>query len=209
MKPYYNLPDADLRTWANTFVTVIYDNLTGYGITLQQADAVSLKSQAYVGSLESLATAQTALRNAYTTKDETREDFLADVSVLAGRIKANPSVTAQMLTAAGLPPRNSGGSDRAPVTPRDLSATGFPNGTNRLRWKSAGNTSRTVYVVEQRFSTSEDWEIVGATTSTTLETEDNTVGQMVFYRVSAQRNQSTSMPSAVVVVYGEGSALAA
>jgi hypothetical protein len=68
--------------------------------------------------------------------------------------------------------------------PTDLSATGFSNGTNELRWKGNNIPGSVVYHIEAQIEGK--WSLIGTTTRQRFKHEGAIPGQTVIYRVYAR-----------------------
>jgi hypothetical protein len=76
----------------------------------------------------------------------------------------------------------------APLTPAELSVQGFSNGANKLKFKRNGNKQHTIFNVEAKIGNAPNFVIVGTTTTTNFNHENQTPGVKVVYRVRAQRS---------------------
>ena len=73
-----------------------------------------------------------------------------------------------------------------PQTPQQLSATGFSNGVNTLRFESNNTPNTVTYVVEAKTAASEPYSIVGASKNHSFKHTHVRPGNFYQYRVRAQ-----------------------
>jgi hypothetical protein len=71
-----------------------------------------------------------------------------------------------------------------PKTPRGLSATGFSNGTNRLKWTGNNVSGRVLFLIEA--NAGEGWFMIGSTRKRSFAHTDVKPGQPYQYRVRAE-----------------------
>lgn len=98
--------DADFDAWFSNFSSVIGAAPTTYGETTVTASALDSAfgnwHDGYTNNLAQIDIAKSAVQNKNTRK-QTGDGLIRSMAL---RIKGNPAVTDAMLTAAGLPPRD-------------------------------------------------------------------------------------------------------
>ncbi|MCX6154175.1 MAG: hypothetical protein NT007_08445, partial [Candidatus Kapabacteria bacterium] len=91
-----------------------------------------------------------------------------------------------------------------PIPPTDLLANPNPNGTNKLSWNRNGNPQGTIFIIEMQDRPGFPWVLIGTTTKTTYDHQGQMPGITKYYRVRAQRNDTTTEPSNEAIVYPGG-----
>lgn len=79
-------------------------------------------------------------------------------------------------------------SHEIPFITSDLNIEGSCEGANRADWKSNGNKRGTLYIVEARYGTTGDFNVIASVPATKYLPKEQTPGVAVYYRISAQRN---------------------
>jgi len=73
-----------------------------------------------------------------------------------------------------------------PDTPTNLSAVGYSNGVNALRFKGNNGPGKVAYIVEAKKNGETDWVMIGSSQKQSFRHEEVTPGQRYQYRVRAQ-----------------------
>ena len=86
--------------------------------------------------------------------------------------------------------------------PSDLSAFGYSNGVNTLKYKGNNRNGRVIYEIWRRNGDTADWALHGTTRRQRYTDTPVTPGEYYNYKVRAVGAKSTSNFSNVAVVYG-------
>jgi len=90
-----------------------------------------------------------------------------------------------------------------PVTPSDLAATGYSNGTNQLSYRGNNPSGTVTYAIEVKIGDTAPFVLLATTTTQKYKHEGVTPGQFYQYRVRAQASRNNvSDWSNEAVVYG-------
>lgn len=199
--PSENKPtkDANLGVWLANFADVAAANATDLGLTAPQIDQITDLAALYKTKLTAVNTAKNLYRSAVISKDEVRKGASDLMGFYAKSILANPGIAPELKAKLGMkvaptPP--------TPVcAPTDPWAMGLATGRNILKWKRGGNSKSVTYVVEAKFGLSPNWVMIGQTSSLKFIDRGRTPGEMITYRIRAERGGVSSEPSALAVVY--------
>lgn len=199
--PSENKPtqDANLGVWLANFAEVAAANATDLGLTAPQIDQITDLAALYKTKLTAVNTAKNLYRSAVISKDEVRKEAADLMGFYAKSILANPGIAPELKGKLGMkvaptPP--------TPVkTPVQLSALALSTGRNILKWKRGGNSKSVVYVVEAKFGLSPNWMMIGQTSSLKYIDLGRTPGEMITYRVRAERGGVASDTSNLAPVY--------
>ncbi len=143
-------------------------------------------------------------RSAYhEATEEASVDEAGVVNILTGlkfKMRGVHS-TADEYKAAGFdPPARSKRVD--PETPTNLSATGYSNGVNRLKYRGNNPAGTVIYTIQARPSLTDEWAIIGSTHKQSFKHTPVSPGQFYQYRVRADASIGrTSAWSNETVVY--------
>ena len=145
-----------------------------------------------------------ATRSAYREATEDASVDKADViGILTGlkfRMRGTGAGPDEYKAAGFDPPAGTKRVD--PETPGNLSATGYANGVNRLKYRGNNPAGAMIYTVQARTSLTTEWAIIGSTHKQSFKHEPVSPGQFYQYRVRADAtNGRTSDWSNETVVY--------
>jgi hypothetical protein len=143
-----------------------------------EADALSNEEKKLV---ELLAAAQAQLLRA----QERRLKILKIMTASKLAMRAAGSKPAEY-EAVGYDPPAGTRTRVKPKAPSRLTATGFSNGTNKLKWKNNNVSGRVVFVIEANKGGGDGWSMIGSTRKQTFVHSGVTPGQGYFYRVRAE-----------------------
>lgn len=194
------MSDAELLAWAQNFVAVANVNPVPYGATAAQVQALEGLADDLRGKVAARQTAEDAAKAATMAQNDSRSALVPDASYLNTIIKANKNVSDANKAALGIDvpkPRTK----TAPTRPEDLTANGFEDGRNVLKWNRAGNKPNTVYIIEYKKGAAADFAYLATTTETKYTQVDAKPGEHCAYRVKAQRAGQESTWSNEAVVY--------
>lgn len=202
MADYIPGPDAQYNDWGQNFSVVCAGSAVALGLSGPELTEINDAANEFNEAYTTSETAKNAARGAVAMKDESRVSTTEVFRRFARQFLADPNVPSSLLAELGL---NVGSGSSGPVqVPTELSAVGYDNGENKLRWNRNGNAANTVFVVEARVGNTGEWFFVDVTTKTRFTHDGQTPGTEVFYRVYAQRAGSQSGYSNIAVVYSDG-----
>ena len=204
MPPSDYIPASDplYVAWLNNFNSVCLSNAATLGLTGPELTEIEDASSAYITGVSVQDAAKVAYRTSVADKVDLRADVTAIVRKYAREFKANPAVSNGLLTSLGIVVNNATG-PVAQVT--GLQVTGCADGVNKLTWNRAGNSSNTIFIIEYRTDAETDWGFAAAITRTNFNHEDQTPGELVWYRIIASRAGVNAVPSLPVAAYGASS----
>jgi hypothetical protein len=209
MKPFYKMTDLELREWSNEFAVALqtYGGLFALPPTLVQKFADDTTD--FGGHVDSVADMRRLLEAELALRDSSRETLLRDAGTLAARIKASPAATPSLITTMGLNPDQKPRRNVPLFAPANPQVSTKTNGTTTLRWSAGRNAPRCSYIVEARRPSESAWRMVAWGSRLRAELTDTVVGETMYYRVVAARDDRRSEPSDIVVAYGDTDSLAA
>ena len=181
-------------------LSVVIENPTDYGVNTSECEALGdLKDELIVLYANAEAANQAKLA-AYETRNAKWNEVLDSIGDFTKRIYAKPDVDDTLLLKAGLAPRPVS-TARPPQRPLNLVANPSATGEVELTWSRNGNAPNAVFVVETKSSTG-NWTIVGQYTRTRITVSGFTPGVTKYFRVTATRNNASSLPSNETLIYG-------
>lgn len=189
---------------AHQAFTVISGSLLPYGVTLPQITAVETAADVLDADVTDVTAKTAALKAAHEGKRADRTTLINTLNVVGAVIYNNPSVTPEMIAAAGFAVHDSGGTPVVPNQPVNLLANPFADGTVSLRWGRNGNPNGVSFLIEKREDGSSDWEFVASTTKARLTVNGFTPGVPMWFRIVATKNDLNSLPSNEAPIYPVG-----
>jgi hypothetical protein len=201
-----NIPRSDgaFNSFVTTFATVASANALPLGLSLPQVGAITAAATDFTAAYNASEASKATTKGLVAAKDSVRSSSEAVIRSFAKQFLANPDVSPALKGQLGL---NVNPTPLGPVAvPTDLSATGFGNGTNQLKWKRNGNASGTIFTVEAKIGSATEFSLLSVTTTTKFSHMGQTPGTQVVYRVTAQRGGVVSGPSNEAVVYSNSEA---
>jgi hypothetical protein len=185
--------------WLNNFTTVCADNTAALSLTPAELTSIQNASTTFINGVASQDAARNVYRGAVADKKDYRDEITSIVRKYAREFKANPAVSNGLLTSLGIVTSSASG----PVTQvTGLQVTGCADGVNKLTWNRAGNSPQTIFIIEYKTGTETDWGFAAAITKTSFNHEDQTPGELVWYRIIASRAGTNAVPSLPVAAYG-------
>jgi hypothetical protein len=203
MATYYNMPDAEFLAWMTNFTNVTGANTGALGLSPSQQTALVNAKNAYSNGLIGRQNAADAAKAATLTKDAAKDAALELVRTWANQWQNNPAIPKTLIQQLGLPVRDTTPSPRPIFTPSQLSATGFSNGVNKIRWNRNGNQSGCTFVVEYSRNNGTTWAIAGVTNKARFD-HTGQPPKATLYRVRAERRGQQSPPTDPVALFFEG-----
>lgn len=197
---FYDLGDSQFLVFLNNFISVANTNKTTLGMTAMDITNLTTLKAAYQTALDAKAAAAEAAKSATQAKVEAKAEALGKVRFWANQFYANPSVTPSLRLLLGLPAHDTTPSPAPVFTPNQVSASGYSNGTNVIKWKPNGNTYGVTYTIEYSRNNGVTWQAAGTSTARQFR-HTGQPAQPTLYRVKATRRTITSAPSDPVALY--------
>lgn len=201
---YYNTPKSNFAAWMANFNTVCVANAATLGLDPAELAEISGANTQFANAFNAQETARNASLGATALCDQEWSEALAVAAKYNAQFQAIPGISPLLLGQLGLSVPSGGGGTIPVFEPTNLSAIGYSNGVNSLRWNKSGNEGGTTYVIEASFGDGGTWTIIDTTTVTRYDHQGQTPGEFVRYRVIAQRGQTKSAPSNTASVYEPG-----
>jgi hypothetical protein len=200
--------------WATDHIATWDAVVTGGGATgangLTPADITALQAALTAAdtSHDAAETARSTSKSATLTQNSDMTSLRSLLSQSIDKIKtyargqADPNA---VYAAMDVPAPDTTPTKHFPVQPTALLAVPDASGTVRLSWDGSGNFYPTTYVVEGS-SDGVTWSLQGTASAHKLTLNGYTPGQTFWFRVTATRNDQTSIPSASAAIWGTGGA---
>jgi len=198
--------DAALSAMAHQANTVISAALLSYGVTAPQIAAVEAGADTLDADVTEVTAKTASLKAAHEGKRADRTTLINSLTFVGNIIYNNPAVTSEMIAAAGYAVHDDSGTPITPNQPLDLLANPFADGSVNLKWKRNGNPQGVTFLVEARTETG-DFEFVTSTGKAKVTVNGFAPGVGMWFRVTASKNDLTSLPSNEAPIYvagGEG-----
>ena len=198
-----NLADPALATKLKAISDNVQAAFASYGLTAIQATAWEASADDFTAKIALVEDARIAFEAAVVAKDESRESLLGTTTDLTAIIYAFPSITPQLLSAAGLAVRSTTKTPKVPSTPGTPTAQPFPTGDVLLKWDRGANSYGINFGIEAKSATGE-WALVANTTATKLRLTGYTPGEGAWFRIVATHRGLSATPTLPVAIYAEG-----
>lgn len=182
------LPDLDLAADATAIAASITASPTTFGLTALQATEMSDIAELFTDSIAAAEAARVAAESAAFDKDEQRDALLSIFSQYLNLMYATPGVTASEIMTLGLEPRSTSRTPVVPVTPLDVLATPFANGTVKINWNRGGNKYGVLFEIECSDADESNWAVCGTTTKQSITLSGFDPGVPKWFRVRATKN---------------------
>lgn len=193
------LREEDFKNWITTFASVATVNATLLNLTGGQTTLLNAYATNFSNALQDVVDEKVVYKSKLAAKDSSREAANDLFRSTAKAINANPNVSDSLKANLGF---STSPAPASPVTPpSELTAVGYQNGVNKLKWKRNGNIGGTIFRIEARFGASLDWQFIDLTTETKFNHVGQTPGIQMTYRVSSQRAGLRSASSNFATVY--------
>ncbi|HVL39562.1 MAG TPA: hypothetical protein VM328_09255 [Fimbriimonadaceae bacterium] len=179
---------------------VLDDDPGLYGIPASVLAELDAEADRLEASLVRLDEAKAALRAALAEREQDLRDILSRIRWIANDLYNNPALDAADVARTGLAVRDTVYTPHVPHTPVSLMATPSCDGTVRLKWERSGNSPTTIFEVEASRGGG-GWEVLATTTKTKATLAGFAPGIEARFRVRASKNERTSLPSPIAVVY--------
>lgn len=191
---WQGLADNALYNVATQAYTIINANLIAYGCNAAQMTALTNGKTALSTSITSWETKRAALEAETQNKLAQRQATINALVSVANTIYANAAVTDTMLANAGYAIHDKIKTHIVPQTVGGLTVTADGSGNAFLKWARGGNTYGVIFVIEQS-ADGLSWSQVYTTTKVKATISGLTVGEAVWFRVRATKNNVAALPS--------------
>jgi hypothetical protein len=198
----HSLSFAELLSLASTMRTTLAAAPATYNLSNSQITALTGAVNAFDNSLGEVAHQAATLGAARQDRDLKREQLLAQITMLAALIYANPNLTPAQIAATGLQVHDTTRTPVVPSEPTQLTATPFANGTVQLTWKRNGNPATVMFVIETKTEGGE-WTPVKMVGRSRAVLSGFAPGTPAWFRVYATKSGQASVPSFDVSIYHE------
>ncbi|MBV9470318.1 MAG: hypothetical protein JOZ57_13860, partial [Abitibacteriaceae bacterium] len=182
MNDYLPRKDADALTFVTTLAATLAANPASYGLTANDVTPLTNKANELGQALQDVDALKSAASAGVAHKEDIRAALESLVRPLVAQIQANPAVTAQLKTQAGLPVYDTTPSATAPQVPTDLVVQPQANGVHVLSWNRNGNLPGTQFIIEAKTGTATEFVRVDVITATSYEHPGQKAGVPVVYR---------------------------
>lgn len=184
--------DAALLTFGTTLAAAVTAAPASFGLAAADIAPVSADVNQFGQALQDVDALKAELASAVRQKEQIRLNVEAGLRSVARRIQADPAVTDDTRSNAGIPIRDFRPSSTAPNPPTDLVAAGLVSGVNELSWDRNGNLPNTEFVIEAMKGAETTFSQVDVTRAARYRHTGQTVGVKVIYRVRARRDGISS-----------------
>lgn len=196
---YYDLINAQLSIWAESYAEVIAPNFAAYHTTEPKINGVIEAQSKFAACLLDVDAARAAYQGALEARDAAKQALLDTIS-LVNRDIYDGGTSPALISATGLQPRATRRTTHSPKRPADLLAIPDALGNVKLKWKRNQNPSNAVFLVETSADL-ENWNFVSTTTKIKITLTGFPPGQTAYFRVCAQKNGETSHPTPPAAIY--------
>lgn len=195
--------DPALVAALGVVLPLINTNKTALAMTTQQVTDLTNLCNAYTTQYQVANTAKATAKAAVTLKDMNKRSARQALITWTKIWRSNEAISDSLLELLMCPAHGIQPTHPSPVTPTNLVAFADGQGNIELRWKRSTNIQGTRFIIESRESATDDFAIVGLTTSAKFVTQ-HTPGQYISYRVIAARAAEASQPTAPVSLWDNG-----
>lgn len=201
--PYKLTRDALVPFLENLSIVLANGDLVPIDPAEQTARAAVINGDfvALQGAISDLIAAEAAYHAAVSAAESVQLLSLDDIQSVKYLMKAS-GCSGAVFSTAGFNPPVTDPVAYLPNDPTELSAFGFSNGVNALKWKGNNSLGAVVYVVQAKIGASTDWVEVGTSTKQRFQHTPVTPGIRYEYRVFARAASADSNPTGTAVVYG-------
>lgn len=203
MNPY-KLTRTELVAWLPNLVSVLDDHLV-VPIANATQDTLEAAVQAVLDDLgdatAALVVAEAEYHAAVSTAEAAMLAALDEVQLVKYQMKASGCDGTTFLL-AGFDAPVLDPTTYVPVAPTDLSAFGFSNGVNELKWSGNNTGGAVVFIVEVLIGDATEWAVAGTTKRQRYNHTPVEPGTRYEYRVFARAASGDSDNSGSAVVYG-------
>ena len=201
---FARLADPALATKLKAVSDIVNASFASYGLTALQSASWEAAADDFTAKLTTVESARIAFEAAVEAKDQSRKALLDRTTDMTAIIYAFPTITPQLLSAAGLAVRSTTKTPKLPSTPGTPTAQPFPTGDVLLKWDRAANAYGVSFGIEAKSGTG-DWALVATTTAAKIRLTGYTPGAGTWFRVVATHRGLFATPTLPVAIYVEES----
>ncbi len=201
---FRQINDNDLSDFAANVNTLLGGTLLASidsSVRTDLASAIGAKPATLATQTAAAAVAEAERKAAVSTKNSTKTDIIALMSQVRDALKAGLAPKAEYDLCGFDYPLATAGTYEA-QDPTKLSAAGFSNGVNMIRFSGNNRRGNVVYEVWRRQGDEGLWLLHGTTKKQSFNDAPVTPGQYYEYKVRATAAKSISNFSNSAVVYG-------
>ena len=199
-KDYFPKKDADVVPWTENFVQVASTNAAALGLATADINALKTKNSDYALKLNASIAKQAEAQSSVEAKNQYKDAVEESVRILVRQVQAKPGVPDSLKAQLKISVPSPSPSPTDPVAPKDLSVEISSGGTCWLKWNRNFNAERTIFIIETSNSAEKDWKFACNSTKTNCEVKLSFPLGSNYYRVKAQRGNSISNESNIVVI---------
>lgn len=199
-----NTLDNDLADFAGNVATLLGGTQLGAintAVRTQMATAIGTLPQDLATQTAAVSVAEAERMAAVSLKNATWEQLLNFMTQVRNALLAGLAPKSQY-NLCGFDYRDAGSTRYEAQAPTGLSAFGYSNGVNALKFKGNNNLNAVVYEVWRRQGDEGAWMLHGTTKKQSFTDTPVTPGQYYEYKVRAVAAKSVSVFSNSAVVYG-------
>jgi hypothetical protein len=196
---YLPAGEAQFKLWYDNFLAKCEEYGVDLGLTNAEITAIANLNTIYGTKITQLVSIKEVYEGAVAGKNLARKNSTANIRAFAKQFKAIQGISPEILKELGIVGSSSAGPVR---TVTSLDVVGCDDGINKLKWDRNGNAQGTNFVIEYRIGNTGAWLLAGTTTKVTFNHIDQIPGQLVWYRVTASRAGTSSVPSPADAAYG-------
>lgn len=201
---YRRLTDNDLADFATNVVLLLGGTqLAGINTVVRTslAAAIGTLPDDLDAQTAAAAVAEGARKAAVSSKKATRQQIIAFMSQVKNALLAGLAPKEQY-DLCGFDYRETPTGPYQPADPTELSAFGYSNGVNAVKFRGNNSTGYVVYEIWRRHGDTSAWALHSTTTKQSFTDTPVTPGQYYEYKVRATAAKSVSNFSNPAVVYG-------
>lgn len=192
--------DSKLRLAMADFSEVCAARAVELGLSPADLAEIDEASSAFSEDLLLLIAAKAAMHSATVRKDAQKEASQAVIAKWAKIFRANPEISDATLINLQVAPHHVQGAQTRPTAPTKLVADSDGQGNISLRWNREGNRNGTIFEIQSRTASDNEWRFIGTTTKVSFKLQA-TVGQYIGFRVRATRASKVSPASTPVSLW--------
>lgn len=196
------MKDAKFSGWLAAHVKSMEENAAELGVSPDEINELKSLRDEYHANLQERVRLRIASKAATEAFRQTKIKINRKIAARRKTYLADSEISETLIKSLGFDIPKTRSERVALFTPEELTVTGFSNGTNVLRWKRAGNHSKTMFIIEALIGDASDFVMVGATMKTKFVHEGQKPGVKIVYRVCAQRSGRKGEYSDTAVIYG-------
>lgn len=198
---WYALSDSAYSTWQTNFATETAKYDSELDLTAPDIEAITSTGDDYIASLQALQEAKAAYEAAVMNKNDAKQASIDLNRTYVAKFQAITGLSNDIFQALQIPARGTQGTKGPALEPSNLIATTTPSGKVTLKYSRNGNSNTTVFTVQQSTNSGATWSNVYSSNRTRVTLNGYTPGNMVWFRVFATRNNTSSNPTTPVMIW--------